>query len=144
MTKTTTEWITAEDAMEMLDIGRGRLDQLRASGTVKMKRTSGKGRRTMYTHCKGSDVLAYSDRLASNKRLTASSKLGKSRRGVPRTKRVEPVVFEKSDVVEKTGQLDAPKLSKFGDGYRLPRGRKAYMLTARGIKSIDSSKIIVI
>jgi hypothetical protein len=108
-----------------------------------MKRSRLNGR-MQYTYCKASDVLKYSDIIASSPKLAASSKLGRSRRGMPRTKIVEPVSFEKDDKVEKVAQLSAPALTKFGDGYRLPRGRKAYMLTDRGIKSIDSSKIIVI
>lgn len=126
------KWMTIEQAMTDLDVGREQLNHLRKLGVLKMRKTSKKGQhRLKFTHCLIEDVNAYKTKRDSSPEMLRRSKMGRATRG--------------HAVVLPVKVPATPQLIKFGDAWRLPEGTKLMIVDdLSGPKLVDSSHVMVI
>lgn len=138
------KWMTIDEAMESLNIGDVRMQQLRQRGDIKCKRTRNQRGRMAYTHARVEDVLAYDERIKASPRLSASRKTGLAMRGTQHPKPAPKAEAPKAEAKQAERKPRGVTLAKFGDVYRMPEDRKVFIVGKDGLTKVDAAKLIVI
>jgi hypothetical protein len=132
----TTEWITVEEAMSILDVGRARMQQLRKSGKLVFKSGRSAHRNQFaWTHVTRDSVEAYRSSRDGNVRAAGARQMAIRTRGTKRTKKSSQPA---------AAQSSSPSLTKYGDVYRMPSSMQVYKMTKSGLVKVDSESLIII